>query len=81
MPSWKCVDELINICNFVGINRPGYDLSKADKQILDKINMINITEVNISSSEIRQRVKNGTTIKYLVPASVEEYIYSNGLYK
>lgn len=81
MPSWKCVDELINICSFVGINRPGYDLSKADKKILERINMINITGVDISSSEIRQRVKNGATIKYLVPANVEEYIYNNGLYK
>lgn len=81
MRSWKCVDELINICSFVGINRPGYDLSKADKQILERINMINITGVDISSSEIRKRIKNGITIKYLVPASVEEYIYNNRLYK
>lgn len=81
MPSWKCIDELISICGFVGINRPGYDLSSAEKRILEKVSMVNITEVSISSSEIRQRIKSGATIKYLVPASVEEYIYNNGLYR
>ncbi len=81
MPSWKCIDELINICGFVGINRPGYDINKADRRILEKVNMVNITEIGISSSEIRWRIKNGLTIKYLVPSSVEEYIYNNGLYK
>ncbi|MGQ9608843.1 MAG: nicotinate-nucleotide adenylyltransferase [bacterium] len=81
MPSWKCIDELIDICNFVGINRPGYDIVNADKRILEKVNMVSITEIGISSSEIRWRIKNGLTIKYLVPPSVEEYIYNNGLYK
>lgn len=37
--------------------------------------------MNYSSTEIRERVKNGQTIRYFVPAEVEAYIYAHGLYK
>jgi len=81
MPSWKSIDELLNICSFIGINRPGYDISEAYKWILDKILMTNVTEIGISSSEIRDMIRQGRSIRYLVPRPVEEYIYENGLYK
>ncbi len=81
MPSWKSIDELLEICNFVGINRPGYDPGRASEKILNKIQRINVTNVDISSSDIRQRVYLGKSIKYLVTSSVEDYIYKNGLYK
>jgi nicotinate-nucleotide adenylyltransferase len=80
MLSWKSIDELLEICNFVGINRPGYDLIHASEKVLKKIQRIGVTNVDISSSEIRQRVYQGKSIKYLVTPSVENYIYKNGLY-
>ena len=81
MPIWKDIDDLLNLCHFIGINRPGYDLSKANPRYLEKVTLFNVTSVDISASEIRKRVKNGQTIKYLVPKDVEDYIYVNGLYK
>ena len=80
MLSWKSIDELLEICNFVGINRPGYDPGHASEKVLKKIQRIDVTNVDISSSEIRQRVYLGKSIKYLVTPSVEDYIYKNGLY-
>lgn len=80
MLSWKSIDELIELCQFIGINRPGYDISKADPKIIKGIHMINVTNIDISSSEIRERVRKGRSIKYLVPSAVEEYIYQNRLY-
>lgn len=77
---WKDVDELLDICNFVAINRPGYNLSKTDPRFLKKVQLFKVTDVDISASEIRQRVEQGKTIKYLVPPDVENYIYENGLY-
>ncbi len=77
---WKDVDELLSICNFVAINRPGYDLSKADQRFLEKVQLFKVTAVDISASEIRRRVWEGKSIRYLVPPDVENYIYENGLY-
>jgi len=80
MLSWKSINELLEICNFVGINRPGYDISRADERILKKVTSLNVTNIDISSSEIRLRIKQGLSIRYLVPTEVEDYIYKNGLY-
>lgn len=46
-----------------------------------KIYVIESPNVAISSSEIRQRVERGTSIRYLVTSEVEEYIDRNNLYK
>ena len=80
MLSWKDVDELLSICKFVAINRPGYDLNQADQRFLKKVQLFKVTDVDISASEIRGRVRQGESIKYLVPPDVESYIYENGLY-
>ncbi len=81
MTSWKKIDELLEICNFIGINRPGYDIRYANENILNKIQKVDVINVDISSSDIRRRVHSGQSIKYLVPSSVEDYIYKNCLYK
>jgi nicotinate-nucleotide adenylyltransferase len=80
MPFWKSIDELLEICHFVAINRPGYDISLAEERILRKIQPIKVTEIDVSSSDIRRRIRQGLSIRYLVPSEVEEYIYKNGLY-
>jgi nicotinate-nucleotide adenylyltransferase len=80
MLSWKSINELLEICNFVGINRPGYDISRADERILKKVTPLSVTNLDISSSEIRRRINQGLSIRYLVPTEVEDYIYRNGLY-
>ena len=80
MSIWKDINELLSICTFVAINRPGYDLSKADKRFLKKIQLFKVTNVDISASQIRQRVRAGRSIRYLVTPDVENYIYENGLY-
>jgi nicotinate-nucleotide adenylyltransferase len=38
-------------------------------------------KVEISSTEIRERIENNLPIDFLVPLKVKEYIYNNGLYK
>jgi len=80
MPMWYRVDELLNVCKFIAINRPGYDPERAEKKILQSVHFMKVSNIDISSSEIRRRIKDGMSIKYLVPSEVEEYIYKNGLY-
>lgn len=75
LPKWKKIDELINMVKFVGVCRPGYE--KVSKY---PVIWVNSPELEISSTDIRKKVMNKQTIKYLVPKKVEEYIQKEGLY-
>ena len=81
MSIWKDVDKLLTICRFIAINRPGYDLSQADERFMKKVQLLEVTNVDISATEIRRRVSQGKSIRYLVPPAVEQYICENGLYR
>ena len=86
--TWKDYEELLTLCNFIVVARPHYNNEKL-RNLVDNLNnlynsSIHIVEgpvLDISSSEIRDRVRKGLSISYLVPKPVEEYIYKHGLYK
>ncbi len=85
--TWKDPKTLLSLCKFVSVNRPNYaneDLEEKIKEITDKfggeIFIVNGPEINISSTQIRERVKQGKTIRYLVPKEVNDYILKNKLY-
>ncbi|MBM3241895.1 nicotinate-nucleotide adenylyltransferase [Candidatus Poribacteria bacterium] len=77
---WKDFDKLLDTCRFIATTRPNYDLSKAPANVYNRVELFEITAVDISATEIRRRVREGRTIKYLVPQKVEEYIYQHSLY-
>jgi nicotinate-nucleotide adenylyltransferase len=86
--TWKDVDRLATLCNFVVVTRPGYQLSHEDEHlreipaaVWEKILLVPIPGLHISSSDIRQRAAKGQTIKYLLPPAIEEYILKNDLYR
>jgi nicotinate-nucleotide adenylyltransferase len=88
MNTWKDVDRLSKLCKFIVVTRPGYQLRREDEcfqglpaTLWEKIIVIPIPGLFISSSEIKQRVAQGKTIKYLLPPGVEQYIWENNLYK
>jgi nicotinate-nucleotide adenylyltransferase len=78
--SWNNPAELLNLCTFVAASRPGYRL-RLEGSLQGKIEVIEVSALAISSSEIRRRVKRGESIKYLLPEAVENYIYKHGLYR
>ena len=45
------------------------------------LNFLEVTLLDISSTDIRKRLKVGKSVKYLIPDKVEEYIKKHGLYK
>lgn len=75
LPNWKDIDELVTLVNFVGVNRPGYE-PETNYSII----WIDTLKIDLSSSVIRQRVKDGLSIKYLTPDPVINYIEQKGLY-
>jgi nicotinate-nucleotide adenylyltransferase len=76
LPKWYKVDELLQLVQFVGVTRPGYTVETSYPIIT-----VEIPEFAVSSSLIRKRVKNGKSIRYLVPAHVQHYIEEKGLYE
>ena len=81
--TWHKPEQLLSLCRFVAATRPGFDLSRLDKlpsAWRDKIDLLESPGLDISSTDIRQRVHDGRPIKYLLPESVEEYIYQHQLY-
>jgi nicotinate-nucleotide adenylyltransferase len=76
---WHRFEELREMVTFAVMPRPGYDL---DPAYLAKMRhrIVDTPLINISSSDIRDRVKRGQSITYLVPPVVDEYIREHQLY-
>ncbi|HHY47008.1 MAG TPA: nicotinate-nucleotide adenylyltransferase [Firmicutes bacterium] len=86
--TWKDSDELLRQCSFIAATRPGYQREKIEEEVTrikdrcpNGIYILEVPALAISSTDIRRRVREGKPIKYLVPESVESYIFKAGLYK
>lgn len=79
--TWYKKDELLQMCQFVAATRPGYDLNKLHHNFKKVLHVMEIPALAISSTDIRYRIKNGLSIKYIVLEQVRDYIYDNHLYK
>ena len=86
LSKWHEAKKLVARSHFIATTRPGVDIdfSAAEKffgSLADEhIHRVTTPAIEISSTQIRQRVKLGRSIKYLVPEAVEEYILQEGLY-
>nr|WP_076389708.1 nicotinate-nucleotide adenylyltransferase [Vaginimicrobium propionicum] len=80
--TWRGADELFDLAQFVGVSRPGVDLSKRDISHLpsDKVTLLEVPALAISSTECRKRVCEGLPLWYLVPDGVVQYVAKRGLY-
>ncbi|MGX7328176.1 nicotinate-nucleotide adenylyltransferase [Enterococcus bulliens] len=75
LPKWKEIDRLLQLVHFVGIKRPGYQTTSAYPII-----WIDVPLLEISSSMLRKKIKEGCSTNYLLPDAVKKYIEKEGLY-
>lgn len=83
LPSWHKIEELLKICKFIATKRPSYklDLSIIAKEFSDyNIQLLETPELEISSTDIRQRIKKGYSIQYITTEQVQQYIRKEELY-
>jgi nicotinate-nucleotide adenylyltransferase len=87
MPRWHQPARILAQCRLVVMSRPGYP--EPDLQVLEPIRheavresiVVRAPQLEISSTELRERVARGQPIRYQAPEAVEEYIYQHGLYR
>jgi nicotinate-nucleotide adenylyltransferase len=77
--TWQAADELFALAHFVGCTRPGHRLSGQGLPE-DKVSLVEIPALAISSTECRARVAAGEPVWYLVPDGVVQYIAKRHLY-
>jgi len=86
---WKDLSSFSKICKFVVALRPGYPLAKLPPaqarqgrgRLPGNMQTIEITSLDISSTAIRERIRKGQSIRYLVLEEVRRYILKKGLYR
>ncbi|MBX6378721.1 MAG: nicotinate-nucleotide adenylyltransferase [Clostridia bacterium] len=85
---WKAPEELLATAHFIAVSRPGYPSQQLDQlrsrlpeQLRSRVLLQEIPALAISSSDIRERVRRGLPIRYLLPESVAQYIAKEGLYR
>lgn len=82
---WRESSEIAKLAQLIGVTRPGYALSDEKKRFLAEqsdfsVSYTEITALAISSSDLRARVREGKSIRYLTMQSVFDYIGERGLY-
>lgn len=81
--TWRDHEELFDLAQFVGVTRPGHELDAATLEGLpqDRVTLVEIPALAISSTDCRDRVGRGEPVWYLVPDGVVQYIGKHGLYR
>ncbi|MBR0383506.1 MAG: nicotinate-nucleotide adenylyltransferase [Eubacteriaceae bacterium] len=87
LPKWREAEELMQSVAFISAYRPGYPKRKFDRQIKTlqkkygaRIYKLLSSEMDVASTDIRKRLSNNQSIRYLIPENVEAYIRENHLY-
>lgn len=85
--AWQSYADLFDLADFIAVTRPGYSvkaLSHLERTLGEerfaKIHPFPVTLLAIASSDIRKRVREGRSVRYLVPEPVVSYIGKEGLY-
>ncbi|MFV0429105.1 MAG: nicotinate-nucleotide adenylyltransferase [Arachnia sp.] len=80
--TWHGAEELFDLAQFVGVSRPGVPMTADDLKHLpkDRVTLLEVPALAISSTDCRARVQRGEPIWYLVPDGIVQYIAKRGLY-
>ncbi len=78
LSTWREVDRILSMTTFVIASRPGWDM---DTLFDEKVTRVLIPRIDVSSTVVRDRVRNNEPVDHLVPPAVVRYIREKGLYK
>lgn len=80
--TWKDADRAFDLARLVGVTRPGHELGHRHlpQHLVDRVSLLEVPALAISSTDVRRRVRAGRPIWYLVPDGVVQYIGKHRLY-
>ena len=83
---WREPAEIVRLARLAVVNRPGAPPPQLAMQLLrpgarERVDLVEIPGVAIASRELRERVREGRPITYLMPPKVEAFIHQSGLYR
>jgi nicotinate-nucleotide adenylyltransferase len=81
LPTWKEPYKIFQKVKVVVALRPGFDRIDPENRFVRRSLVVPINGLNISSTQIREKVRIGKSIRYLVPPGVEKFIRSKRLYR
>ena len=81
--TWREWEKAFDYATFVGVTRPGYLLRDTNlpEKYQDRVELVQIPAMAISSTDCRRRAHAGKPVWYLVPDGVVQYISKRGLYQ
>ena len=81
LEKWKDIDELCHLVEFIVLDRPGHSMTEPIEIPEFRCHRISGHLFSISSSEIRERITNGKSVREFLPTNVARYILDHHLYK
>lgn len=86
--TWRQPERLLKLCSIIAVTRPGFDAAHI-KRTIDRVKgkygcdiyFLEVPSLDISSTDLRERIKEGRAVKYLMPDEAEKYIDEHDLYK
>ncbi len=79
--TWRDPGKILEESNVLVAGRPGFDIREVSEEFRNRIQMVSAPLIDISATMIRRRIREGKSIRSLVPAPVEDYILRKGLYR
>ncbi len=77
---WKRWQDLWKLSEVIVFRRLNFDPIKLEKKVHRELKLSSAPIIELSSSVIRNRIKNRLPVKFMIPAQVENYIRKNNLY-
>ncbi len=85
IPTWHLAAQLVQECQFIAVTRPGFDHANLQNPANDAlpayVSFLAAPGLEISSTDLRNQVRAGRSIRYLVPEAVEDYLRRHALYQ